>query len=64
VQLKQNPNAFLKEITQANGSLKYEELVERVSDDLLENVNNQIDMHKRELANPEGVKNEISGLGQ
>lgn len=54
-QLKQlNQVTFLRELTAGGGSTKYEELVERVSDDLLENVNNQLDFYKRELANPEG----------
>ena len=32
--------ALLKEITTASGGARYEELVERVCDDLIENVNN------------------------
>lgn len=40
--LKKAPGALLDELTSssASGLLKYEELVERVTDDLLENVNN------------------------
>ena len=54
--LKKSPGALLDEITSssASGLLKYEELVERVTDDLLENVNNQIDLYKKERDNPAG----------
>jgi len=45
----------MKEITAINGSTRYEELVERVCDDLMENVDNQIDLYKRGLSNPEGA---------
>ena len=45
----------MKEITAAGGSTRYEVLVERVCDDLIENVNNQIDLHKRQISNPEGI---------
>ena len=46
---------LLKEITSLDvgGRGRYEELVEGVCDDLIENVNNQIDLYKRELSNPE-----------
>ena len=45
---------MLKELTQPGGSTMYEELVERVCDDLLENVNNSLDMYKRQ-DNPESA---------
>jgi hypothetical protein len=38
------------------GKARYEEFVEGVCDDLIENVNNQIDLYKREKANPEAGK--------
>ena len=48
--------SLLKEITQLpGGSARYEELVERVSDDLLETVNNQLDIFKRQRDNPESL---------
>jgi hypothetical protein len=40
--------SIMKEVTQLpGGSARYEELVERVSDDLLESVNNQLDIFKK-----------------
>ena len=48
--------------------LKYEEFVERVSDDLLENVNNQLDLFKKERDNPVAsaipVKSEVFAPSQ
>ena len=48
--MKQQPSNLLKELTSLNagGLARYEELVERVCDDLIENVNNQIDLYKKE----------------
>jgi hypothetical protein len=53
--LKQHQVNLLKELTGSNGGSRYEEMVERVCDDLIENVNNQIDLYKKALANPEGA---------
>ena len=60
--LKKSPHTLLEDLTSssAGGLKKYEELVERVTDDLLENVNNQIDLYKKELekgtsAGPNGI---------
>ena len=55
--LKKSPGSLLDELTSssAGGLQRYEELVERVTDDLLENVNNQIDLYKKEQENPSGV---------
>jgi hypothetical protein len=48
--------SIMKEVTQLpGGSARYEELVERVSDDLLESVNNQLDIFKKQKDNPEGA---------
>lgn len=48
--------SLLKEVTQVpGGSSRYEELVERVSDDLLETVNNQLDLFKKQRDNPESL---------
>jgi hypothetical protein len=48
--------------------LKYEEFVERVTDDLLENVNNQLDLFKKERDNPAAsaipVKTEVFAPSQ
>ena len=52
---KQNFQSLLKEMATVNGSSRYEELVESVCDDLIENVNNQIDLHKRGAGNPEAA---------
>ena len=63
--LKQNQGTLLKEITTVHGGSRYEELVERVCDDLIENVNNQIDLYKKEQDNPEGVgNNQLKGASQ
>jgi hypothetical protein len=66
--LKKASGALLREIIAANGSIRYEELVERVCDDLMENVDNQIDQIKRgKHVNPEtgggGQAQQMMGAG-
>ena len=63
-QLKQRPEQILKDLVSGTGSKQYEELVERVCDDLLEGVNNQIDLHKRAKENPEksGLKGAMGAI--
>lgn len=55
--LKQKPKALLKDLlAQASQSHHYEDLIERVTDDLLENVDKQLDLYKSEKSmrdNPE-----------
>ena len=46
-------DTLMRDLVGSDKSFQYEELIEHVCDDLLESVNNQLDLYRKSLMNPE-----------